>query len=188
MISTNDFHNGLTIELDGTVYQVVDFQHSKTGRGGAFVRTKLRDVENGGTIDKTFRAGEKVDRAHVEQREKQFLYKSGDGDEYVFMDNETYEQIFISREQLKDKVNYLKENMTLEVLMYQGRPIDINLPTFVELAVAKTQPGIRGNTVSGGSKPATLETGVVVQVPLFIDVGDLVKIDTRSGEYIERVS
>lgn len=186
MISTNDFHNGLTIELDGTVYQVVDFQHSKTGRGGAFVRTKLRDVENGGVIDKTFRAGEKVNRAHVDQREKQFLYKSAE--DYVFMDNETFEQIILTEEQLGDKVNYLKENMTLEVLMYKGRPIDITLPTFVELRVDKTQPGIRGNTVSGGSKPATLETGAVVQVPLFIDEGDIIKVDTRTGEYIERVS
>ncbi|MFP4661881.1 MAG: elongation factor P [Halanaerobiales bacterium] len=185
MISTSDFHNGLTIELDGKVYQLIDFQHSKMGRGGALVKTKLRDVENGGVIEKTFRGGEKVARARVDQREKQYLYR--DGEDYVFMDTETYEQIYLSEEQLGDKVNYLKENMTLEVTMYEGRPIDIELPIFVELAVAETQPGIRGNTVSGGSKPATLETGAVVQVPLFIDIGDIIKVDTRTAEYIERV-
>ena len=185
MISTSNFHNGLTIELDGKVYQVIDFQHSKMGRGGALDKTKLRDVENGGVIEKTFRGGEKVARARVDQREKQYLYR--DAEDYVFMDTETYEQIFLSKEQLGDKVNYLKENMVLEVSMYEGRPIDIELPIFVELSVAETQPGIRGNTVSGGSKPATLETGAVVQVPLFIDVGDLIKVDTRTGEYIERV-
>ncbi|ACL69372.1 elongation factor P [Halothermothrix orenii] len=186
MISTNDFHNGLTIELDGTVYQVVKFQHSKTGRGGAFVRTKLRNIEDGGIIEKTFRAGEKVKKAHVDQKNMQYLYHNGD--DYVFMDTDTYEQLSISNEQLGDKVDYLKENMSLEVLMYENRPIDINLPTFVELEVEKTQPGIRGDTVSGGSKPATLETGAVVQVPLFINEGDVIKVDTRSGEYIERVS
>ncbi|AZO95675.1 elongation factor P [Halocella sp. SP3-1] len=185
VISTNDFHNGLTIELDGTVYQVVDFQHSKTGRGGAFVRSKLKNVEDGGVIEKTFRANEKVNRAHVEQREKQYLYR--DGDDYIFMDTETYEQIALSQEQLGEKIDYLKENMVLEISVYEGRPIDINLPTFVELAVAKTQPGIKGNTVSGGSKPATLESGAVVQVPLFISEGDIVKVDTRTGEYMERV-
>lgn len=185
MISTNDFHNGLTIELDGTVYQVIDYQHSKLGRGGALVKTKLRNLKDGGVIEKTFRAGEKVNRAHVEQKEMQFLYQSGE--DYVFMDNETYEQITLTKEQLGDKVNFLKENMTLEVAMYEGQPIDITLPTFVELEVVQTQPGIKGNTVSGGSKPATLETGAVVQVPLFISEGDVIKVDTRTGEYIERV-
>lgn len=184
MISTNDFHNGLTIEFDGTVYQVVSFQHSKTGRGSAFVRTKLRNVEDGGIVEKTFRAGEKINRAHVEQRQKQYLYR--DGDDYVFMDNETFEQISIDQKQLADKKNYLKENMILEVSMYKGRPIDITLPTFVELEVVETQPNIKGNTVSGGSKPATLETGAVVQVPLFLNQGEVIRVDTRTGEYIER--
>lgn len=185
MISTSDFRNGLTIVLDGTVYQIIDFQHSKMGRGGALVKTKLRDVENGGVTEKTFRGNEKVERALVDQRQKQYLYR--DVDDYVFMDTETFEQIFLSSEQLGDKVDYLKENMTLNVSMYNGRPIGIELPTAVELAVAKTQPGIRGNTVSGGSKPATLETGAVVQVPLFVDEGDIIKVDTRTGEYITRV-
>ncbi|MCG8513962.1 MAG: elongation factor P [Halanaerobiales bacterium] len=185
MISTNEFHNGLTIELSGTVFQVVEFQHSKTGRGGAFVRAKLRDLENGGVIEKTFRAGEKVNRAHVEQCQKQFLYRSNQ--DFIFMDNETYEQIVINEEQLGDKINYLKENMTLSVLMYKERPIDITLPTSVQLKVIETQPGIKGNTVSGGSKPAKLESGAVVQVPLFIEEGDLIRVDTRSGEYLERV-
>lgn len=185
MIAASDFRNGLTIELDGTVYQVEDFQHSKMGRGGALVKTKLRNVEEGGTIEKTFRSNEKVNRAHVEQREKQYLYR--DGEDYIFMDTDTYEQIALSADQLGDKINYLKENMTLEVSMYDGRPIDIELPIFVELEVKKTQPGIRGNTVSGGSKPATLESGAVVQVPLFINEGVIIKIDTRTGEYMERV-
>ena len=185
MISTNDFHTGLTVEMDGTVYEIIDFQHSKMGRGSALVKTKLRDVENGGVMEKTFRAGEKLKRAHVETREKQYLYRDGDG--YVFMDKESYEQISLDKEQLGDKINYLKENMVLELLMYEGKAIGIKLPTFVELKVINTQPGIKGNTVSGGSKPAILETGAVVQVPLFISEGEVIKVDTRSDEYIERV-
>lgn len=185
MISTSDFRKGLTIELDGKVYQIIDFQHSKMGRGGALVKTKLRDVENGGVMEKTFRGNEKVARAMVDQRQKQFLYR--DGDDFIFMDNDTYEQLSLSREQLGDKINFLKENMVLDVTMYEGRPIDIELPIFIEVTVAETQPGIRGNTVSGGSKPATIETGAVVQVPLFINEGDIIKVDTRSSEYIERV-
>lgn len=185
MISTSDFHNGMTIEMDGTVYQIIEFQHFKMGRGGALVKTKLRDVENGGITEKTFRGGEKVARAHVDQRQKQFLYR--DGEDFIFMDTETFEQISLSDEQLGDKVNFLQENMVISVLMYNGRPIDIELPTTVEIAVQETQPGIRGNTVSGGSKPATLATGAVVQVPLFINEGDIIKVDTRTGEYITRV-
>jgi len=184
MISTNDFHTGLTIELEGQVYEVLDFQHSKTGRGGAFVRSKLRNIEEDYVINKTFRANEKIPRARVEKRQMQFLYWDGSG--YIFMDNETYEQITLSKEQLGDKINYLVENMVLDVAMYEGRPIDIDLPTFVELEVKKTQPGIKGDTVSGGSKPATLVTGLVVQVPLFIQEGEKIKVDSRSGEYIER--
>ncbi|MFW6386464.1 MAG: elongation factor P [Bacillota bacterium] len=186
MISTNDFHTGLTIELEGTVYSVEEFQHSKSGRGGAFVRTKLRNMEEDYTINKTFRAGEKVKRAHIEKREMQFLY--WDGDEYVFMDKESYEQVTLTREQLGEKDNYLQENMDLQIVMYEGRPVDIDLPTFVELEVQDTQPGIKGDTVSGGTKPATMTTGLVVQVPLFIEEGDIVKIDTRKDEYVERVS
>ena len=184
MISTNDFHTGLTIELDGTVYSVEEFEHSKTGRGGAFVRTKLRNLEKGNVIQKTFRAGKKVERAHVEKREMKFLY--WDGDNYVFMDNKTYDQIELSKEQLGDKINYIKENMNINVIMHGDQPLDIDLPTFVELEVKKTEPGIKGDTVSGGSKPATMETGLVIKVPLFIEEGDIIKIDTRTDEYVER--
>ena len=186
MISTNDFNTGLTIELEGEVYQVIEFQHSKSGRGSAFVRTKLRNVEEGYTINKTFQAGEKVENAHVEKKKMQFLY--WDGSDYIFMDNDTYEQFQLSEDQLGDKVKYLKENMELDISVYQGRPVDIDLPTFVELKVEDTQPNIRGNTVSGGSKPATMETGLVVQVPLFIEKEDILKIDTRNNEYVERVN
>ena len=185
MISTNDFHTGLTIDLDGEVYEVVEFQHSKSGRGGAFVRTKLKNLEEEYVVEKTFRAGEKVERAHIDERDVKFLY--WDGSDYVFMDNETYDQISLSKEQLGDKTNYIKENMNLSILMYGTRPIGINIPTFVELEVEDTPPGVKGNTVSGGSKPATLETGLVVQVPLFIDEEDVIKVDTRTDEYMERV-
>jgi len=185
MISTNDFHTGLTIELDGEVYQVVDFQHSKSGRGSAFVRTKLKNMEEGYVINKTFRANAKVERAHVEKREMQYLYWDDSG--YVFMDTERYNQITLSKEQMGDKINYIKENMNIHVLMYEGRPLDIDLPTFVELKVEKTPPGIKGDTVSGGTKTATLETGLKVKVPLFINEGDVLKVDTRNDEYIERV-
>lgn len=185
MISTNDFHTGLTIELEGEVYQVIDFQHSKSGRGSAFVRTKLKNMEEGYLINKTFRANAKVERAHVDKREMQYLYWDDGG--YVFMDTERYNQITLSKEQIADKINYIKENMNIQVLMYEGKPLDIDLPTFVELEVKKTPPGIKGDTVSGGSKTATLETGLKVKVPLFINEGDLLKIDTRNDEYIERV-
>ncbi len=186
MISTNDLNTGLTIELDGDVYQVIDFQHSKSGRGSAFVRTKLRNIEEGYVINKTFKGGEKVETAHVDKKKMQFLY--WDGSDYIFMDNDTYDQFHLSEEQLGKKVKYLKENMELEIAVYQKRPIDIDLPTFVELKVESAPPSIKGNTVSGGTKPATMETGLVVQVPLFINEGDVVKIDTRSDEYIERVN
>src|SRR6056297_2130422 len=186
VISTNDFNTGLTIELDGEVYQVIEFQHSKSGRGSAFVRTKLRNVEEGYTISKTLKAGENGETAHVDKKKMQFLY--WDGNDYIFMDNDTYEQFHLSEEQLGDKIKYLKENMELDISVYQGRPIDIDLPTFVELKVEDTQPNIRGNTVSGGNKPATMETGLVVQVPLFIEEGDTLKIDTRNNEYIERAN
>ena len=185
MISTNKFHPGLTIELEGTVYEVLESQHSKSGRGGAFVRTKLRNLEEGNTIQKTFRAGEKVERAHIDTRRVQFLY--WDGNNYVFMDKESYEQFELSEEQLAEKVKYLTENMDLKIDMYEGQPIEVQLPTFVELEVKKTQPSIKGDTVSGGSKPATMDTGLEVQVPLFVEEGDVIKIDTRKQEYVERV-
>lgn len=184
MISTNDFRTGLTIEIDGDVYQVVDFQHVKPGKGAAFVRSKLRNVRTGAVVDKTFNAGEKIPRARIERKEVQYLYN--DGKEYNFMDMETYDQFSMDTEQLGDAVKFLKENMTIQVLMFQGKSIGVDLPNFVELEVVDTAPGIKGDTASGGSKPATLETGYVVQVPFFINVGDVLQIDTRTGHYIKR--
>lgn len=184
MISVNDFRTGLTIELEGEVWQVVDFQHVKPGKGAAFVRSKLKNIKTGAVVEKTFRAGEKVSRAHVDKRAMQYLYSSGD--EYVFMDNENYDQISLTKEQLGDNLKYLKENMNIQVLMFQGAIIGIELPNFVELKVVETEPGIKGDTATGATKNATLETGAVIQVPLFINVGDVVRIDTRTGLYLER--
>ncbi|SHJ09718.1 elongation factor P [Desulfofundulus thermosubterraneus] len=184
MISTNDFRTGLTIDLDGEVYQVIDFQHVKPGKGAAFVRSKLKNLRTGAVIEKTFNAGEKIPRAHVERREVQYLYN--DGTSYNFMDMETFDQFSLTKEQLGDAINFLKENMTINLLMFQGKSIGVDLPNFVELKVVDTPPGIKGDTASGGSKPATLETGYVVQVPFFIEVGDVLQIDTRTGQYIKR--
>jgi len=185
MISTNDFHTGLTIELDGEVYTVVDFQHVKPGKGSAFVRSKLKNVKTGYVMERTFRAGEKLPRAHIDYREMQYLYSSGD--ENHFMDTSTYEQLILSDETLGDGKKYLKENMVIGVQMYEGAPIGVELPNFVELAVVQTDPGLRGDTATGGSKPATLETGAIVQVPLFVNIGDIIRVDTRTGQYLERV-
>jgi len=185
MISTNDFKTGVTIELDGEVYVVVDFQHVKPGKGAAFVRSKLKNVKTGGVIEKTFRAGEKIPRAHVDRKDMQYLYNSGDF--YYFMDMETYEQIPLQEEQLGDSIKFLKENMQVTVMFFDGASIGVELPTFVELEVTETEPGFKGDTATGGSKPAKLETGAVIQVPLFIEIGDVVKVDTRTGEYISRV-
>ncbi len=184
MISSNDFRTGVTIELEGGVWQVVDFQHVKPGKGSAFVRTKLKNVKTGAVVERTFNAGEKVPRAHLDQRQMQYLYES-DGS-YNFMDNETYEQIALSTEQLGDATRFLKENMNIGVLFFQGVVIGIDMPNSVELEVVETDPGIRGDTATGGTKPAKLETGYVVKVPLFINTGDVLRIDTRSGDYIER--
>ena len=185
MISTNDFRTGLTIELDNEVYQVIEFQHVKPGKGAAFVRSKLRNLRTGAVIDKTFNAGEKVPTAYIERREVQYLYN--DGKEYYFMDMETYDQFSMPKEQLQDAVKYFKENMTITNLVFKGQSIGIELPNYVELKVVETSPGIKGDTAAGGSKPATLETGAVVNVPLFINVGDVLQIDTRTGHYIKRV-
>ncbi len=184
MISTNDFRTGLTIEVDGDAFQVVDFQHVKPGKGAAFVRSKLRNLRTGAVVEKTFNAGEKIPRARIDRREYQYLYN--DGGVYNFMDMETYDQSGLTAEQLGDAVKYLKENMILNILIYQGRPMGVDLPNYVELAVVETTPGIKGDTASGGSKPATLETGYVVNVPFFINVGDILQIDTRTGHYIKR--
>jgi len=185
MISTNNFYTGLTIEVQNELYEVLEFQHVKPGKGLAFVRSRLKNLRTGAIIDTTFRAGEKVKRAVIDHREMEYLYQ--DGNDFIFMDSETYEQSPISREQLGDKIKFLKENMKVTILYYQSEPIDIELPLYVELRVIETEPGLKGDTASGGSKPATLETGLVVQVPLFINEGDVLKIDTRTGEYLERL-
>lgn len=184
MISTNEFRTGSTIELDGDVWQVIDFQHVKPGKGSAFVRSKLRNLRNGNIQEKTFRAGEKMPRAHVETRQMQYLYESGG--EYTFMDNETYEQINISSDKLERELKFLKENMNINLILYKGETLGVDLPNTVELEVVETDPGIRGDTATGGSKPAKLETGLVVQVPLFINEGDRLIIDTRKEEYVSR--
>ncbi|MGE5576865.1 MAG: elongation factor P [Syntrophothermus sp.] len=184
MISVNDLRPGLTIELEGDVWSVVEFLHVKPGKGAAFVRTKLKNVKTGQVLERTFRAGERVETAHVENREMQYLYNSG-GD-YNFMDTASYEQMVLSEDKLGDAIKYLKENMNIEIQLYQGQPIGVNLPNTVELKVKETDPGLKGDTASGGSKPAKVETGAVVQVPLFINVGDVIKIDTRTGQYLSR--
>lgn len=184
-ISTNQFKNGMAIEVEGALYFIVEFQHVKPGKGGAFVRTKLKNVKTGAVIDRTFRAGEKFEQAILDHRRMQFLY--AEGENYNFMDNETYEQLTLSKEQLGDVMKYTKEGSNVDMLMHEGRPIGIEPETFVELEVIQTDPGIKGDTVSGGTKPATLETGAVVQVPLFLQIGDKIKVDTRTNTYITRV-
>jgi len=186
MYSTADFKKGLKIEFNGEPYEIIDFQHVKMGRGGAIVRTKMKNLKTGYVMENTFRSGEKVERPNLEEKEMQFLYKSEDN--YVFMDNENYEQINIPESLVGDNKDYLLENMTVKILFFQGNPIGIEIPTFVELKVVETVPGIKGDTVSGGGKPAKLETGATIQVPLFINEGDIIKIDTRTGTYIERVN
>jgi len=185
MISTNDFKTGMTIELDGEIFAVVDFQHVKPGKGSAFVRSKLKNVKTGAVVEKTFNSGEKIPRAHLDRREMQYLYN--DGNSFNFMDNQNYDQISINTEQLGDAVKFLKENDNVSVLLYQGNVIGVDLPNQVELEVTATDPGIKGDTASGGSKPATVETGAVVQVPFFVEVGDILLIDTRTGNYLKRV-
>jgi elongation factor P len=184
MISSNDFRTGVTIEYDGQIWRVVEFMHVKPGKGAAFVRTKLKNIRTGAVKETTFRAGEKVARARIENRGMQYLYN--DGDNFTFMDTETFEQTNIGRDQLEYELNFLKENMNCVVVLYEGQPIGVELPNTVELTVAQTEPGIRGDTATGGSKPATMETGYTVQVPFFINIGDVLLIDTRSGLYISR--
>jgi len=184
-VSTTEFRNGLKIEIDGEPYVIVEFQHVKPGKGGAFVRTKFKSLKSGNVTDKTFRAGEKVDVPNLEEKTMQYLY-AADKDR-VFMDTSTYEQVSMNEKQLGDSINYLKENMEIKVLYHKEQPINIEVPMFVELAIAKTDPGVRGDTASGGSKPATLESGAVIKVPLYLNEGDVVKVDTRTGTFIERV-
>lgn len=184
MISSSDFRTGVTIEIDNDVWQVVDFQHVKPGKGAAFVRTKLKNARTGAVVERTFNPNEKMPKAHIDRREMQYLYES-DG-EYNVMDNETFDQIVLTADQLGNAVNFLKENMNIAIMFFQGNVIGVDLPTAVELEVVETDPGIRGDTATGGTKPAKLETGYVVKVPLFINVGEVLRIDTRTGDYIER--
>jgi len=184
LIDTSDFRNGLSIIQDNDIYTIIEFQHVKPGKGGAFVRTKLRNVRTGAVIDKTFRAGERMEQARLERRPMQFLYRQDD--EYFLMDNNTFEQVSVPRSAFGDPVKYLKDGMEVTVVDHNGQIIGAEVPFFVELEVAMTDPGVRGDTASGGSKPATLETGAVIQVPFFINVGDRVKVDTRTDTYLER--
>ena len=185
MISVNDFKTGLTIELDGHVWSVVEFMHVKPGKGSAFVRSKLKNLETGATIERTFRAGEKVPRARLDHRKMQYLYN--DGESYYFMDEESFEQISLSKEQIGDGIKYLMENMVIDVLLHGTRTIGVDLPNFVEMTLVETEPGVKGDTATGATKYATTETGATVQVPLFLEAGDRIRIDTRTGEYMERV-
>ena len=185
MISTNQFRNGAAIRVDGKRFTILYFQHVKPGKGGAFIRTRLRNLDTGAVIEKTFRAGEKVESVRTESRPMTFLYS--DGDLYYFMDSETYEQIAIPSEVLSETINYLVPNAELEVLLADGEVVSVEPPVHMELEVAQTDPGLKGDTATGGSKPATLETGLVVQVPLFVTVGDKVRVDTRTKEYLTRV-
>lgn len=184
-VSTSDFKNGITLDIPEGLMQIIDFQHVKPGKGGAFVRTKLRNVRTGAVIDRTYNAGEKMEQAIIEKREMQFLYR--DGGNYVFMDNTTYDQIEISPVQLGDAINYLKEQDNAIINLYNDEIVGIDLPAAVELVITECEPGIQGDRVSGAKKPATLETGLVIQVPLFVNQGEKVKVDTRSGEYLTRV-
>ena len=185
MISAGDFRNGVTFEMDGNVVQIIEFQHVKPGKGAAFVRTKIRNVISGAVTEKTFNPTDKYPTAFVERKDMQYLYR--DGDLYYFMDNETYEQLPLNRELVEDAMQYVKENTSVDVKFFKGQAFSVEAPNFVELAITQTDPGIKGDTATGGTKPATLETGAVVNVPLFVNEGDVIRVDTRSGEYMSRV-
>ena len=185
MITTSEFRNGLVILMEGELYTMVEFQHVKPGKGGAFVRTKLKNVKSGRVIDRTFRSGDKVEDIRLEKKEMQFLYKSED--EFIFMDMQSYDQINVDQNVVADAASFLKDGMEVEILFHGKEPIGVELPIFVELKIIKSDPGIKGDTATGGSKPATLETDTVIQVPLFVEEGEVVKVDTRTGAYVERV-
>jgi len=184
MISSNDFRNGVTILIDGQLWTVIEFLHVKPGKGSAFVRTRLKNVKSGATVERTFRAGEKLERATVDNREMQMLYNDADG--FHFMDNQTYENVTLQRELIGSPADFLKDGMKVNVQMYEGTPIGIDLPAHVELRIEETDPGFKGDTATGTTKPAKLETGATVQVPLFVNPGDVIRIDTRDGRYIAR--
>lgn len=185
MISAGDFRNGITIEFEGSVFQIIEFQHVKPGKGAAFVRTKLKNVINGGVVEKTFRPTEKCPQARIDRKDMQYLYS--DGDLYNFMDVESYDQIALNEETVGDSLKFVKENEMVKVCSYNGSVFSIEPPLFVELAVTDTEPGFKGDTATGANKPATVETGASIAVPLFVEIGDVVKIDTRTGEYLSRV-
>ncbi len=184
VISSNDFRNGVTLELDGSVYQVIEFQHVKPGKGSPFVRTKLKNILNGGVVDRTFNAGERIPIARVDKREMQYLYMMDE--DYTFMDSETFEQISLKAADIGDGVKFLKENMTCYVVMYRGASIGVELPNSVTLEIVETDPGFKGDTATGGTKPAKLETGATVKVPLFVETGEKIVVDTRTGLYLGR--
>lgn len=184
MISVNEFKNGLTIEVDGELWRVVEFQHVKPGKGSAFVRSKLKNLRTGAVQEKTFRAGEKVNQAQIDRKKMQYLY--ADGDNYVFMDTNTYEQLELPGSQIEEELKYMKENMVVSIIMFGTETLGVELPNTVDLEVKETEPGIKGDTSSGGSKPATMETGLVVQVPFFVSEGDALTINTSDGTYISR--
>ncbi len=184
MISAGDFRNGITFEMEGNVYQIVEFQHVKPGKGAAFVRTKLKNVINGGVVEKTFRPTDKMPKAHIERKDMEYLYN--DGELFYFMDQESYEQMPLNADQLGDALRFVKENMLVKILSYKGNVFGVEPPNFVELQVSETEPGVKGDTATGATKPATLETGAQINVPLFIDEGDMIRVDTRTGEYMER--
>ena len=185
MISAGDFRNGLTVEIDNSVFQIIEFQHVKPGKGAAFVRTKLRDIKNGGVKETTFRPTEKFPQARIDRKNMQYMY--ADGDMYNFMDNETYEQFALTAEQVGDALKFVKENETVSMLSHNGVVFSIEPPMFVELDITDTEPGFKGDTATGATKPAVVETGATVYVPLFVNQGDKIQIDTRTGEYLKRV-
>lgn len=185
MISAGDFKNGVTLEIEGNVYQILEFQHVKPGKGAAFVRTKLKNVMNGGAVERTFRPTEKFPKAHIEKQDMQYLYN--DGELYHFMNIETYDQIAIGADVVGDTLKFVQENDQVKVCSYKGNVYDIEPPMFVELEITETEPGVKGDTATGATKPATVVTGATVYVPLFVNLGDVIKIDTRTGEYLSRV-
>ena len=184
MVSAGDFKKGLTIEIDGQVWVIVDFQHVKPGKGAAFVRTKIKNVITGNVLEKTFNPTEKFPKAHVDRKEMEYLYS--DGELYYFMDNETYEQLPLNKSQVEDALQYIKENMTATIQFFKGEAFSVDPPNFVVLQIAETDPGFKGDTATGGNKPAVLETGAKIMVPLFVNEGDMIRVDTRTGEYMER--
>ena len=184
MISAGDFRNGITIELDNNVYQIIEFQHVKPGKGAAFVRTKLKNIKSGGVVEKTFRPTEKCPQARIDRKDMQYLYE--DGDLYYFMDTETYDQVALNSETVGDALKFVKENEMFKICSHNGSVFSVEPPLFVELEITETEPGFKGDTATGASKPATVETGATVAVPLFVNQGDKIKIDTRTGEYLSR--